>query len=301
MTLLLAPFDVSTPPLACKYPPDESRRRPSQLPLQRQQRFRIAAGNFVWLWTLLAALVAIAFPALLKHESSPLSRESVHQNGEKPANELTRPMLADAVYRMQASRAFPLEKGLLSPTVLSYHENTFARVELLLGHENVALMDALQPAKLQLEHTVPFNLGNLRAGENPTDLGNKPKGKNADLASRLARVTVYWPDEGDFYTRNRKSSTGVRLKDGHCAVDPKVIPYGSVVNVPGVGRLVAVDTGKAVISRRAARMTGRTREQRSAIVIDIFCSTRTKAKALIKRAKHFAVITWQQPERVAEL
>jgi hypothetical protein len=141
----------------------------------------------------------------------------------------------------------------------------------------------------------------LRAGENPTDLGNKPKGKNADLASRLARVTVYWPDEGDFYTRNRKSSTGVCLNDGHCAVDPKVIPYGSVVNVPGVGRLVAVDTGKAVISRRAARTTGRTREQRSAIVIDIFCSTRTKAKALIKRVKHFAVITWQQPERVAEL
>jgi 3D (Asp-Asp-Asp) domain-containing protein len=80
-----------------------------------------------------------------------------------------------------------------------------------------------------------------------------------------------------------------------------VIPYGSVVNVPGVGRLVAVDTGKAVISRRAARMTGRTREQRNAIVIDIFCSTRTKAKALTKRVKHFAVITWQQPERVAEL
>ena len=300
MTLLLAPFDVSTPRLAWKYPPDESRRRSSQLPLQRQQRLSIVAGNFVWLWTLLAALVAISLPALLNNLSSPLPRGDAHQRGE-PANELTRRVLADAPYTMQASRAFALEKNLLSPTSFSYHENSFDRAKSLLGHENVALVDALQSAKLQLGHAVQFNLGNLTAAENPTNLGNKPKGKNASLASRLARVTVYWPEEGDFYTGDRKSSTGVRLKDGHCAVDPKVIPYGSVVNVPGVGRLVAVDTGKAVISRRAARATGRTREQRSAIVIDIFCSTRTKAQALIKRVKHFAVVTWQQPERVAEL
>ena len=148
---------------------------------------------------------------------------------------------------------------------------------------------------------IKFNLGSLSVAENLINSGKKANRNNASLASRLARVTVYWPEEGDFYTRNRKSSTGTRLRDGHCAVDPKVIPYGSVVNVPGVGRLIAVDTGGAVVSRRAARLTGRTREQRSAIVIDVFCSTRAKARALIKRIKHFAVVTWQGPDRLAEL
>jgi 3D (Asp-Asp-Asp) domain-containing protein len=119
--------------------------------------------------------------------------------------------------------------------------------------------------------------------------------------SRLARITVYWPEEGDFYTRNRKSSSGIRLRDGHCAVDPKVIPYGSVVTVPEVGHLVAVDTGGAVKTKRASRVAGRTREQRNAIVIDVFCSTRAKAQALIKRVKHFAVVSWRPPDRITEL
>ena len=108
-----------------------------------------------------------------------------------------------------------------------------------------ALLEVLQPARLELEHAVQFNLGSLTVEENFASADNKAKRKNGGAASRLARVTVYWPEEGDFYTRNRKSSTGVRLRDGHCAVDPKVIPYGSVVNVPGIGRLIAVDTGGA--------------------------------------------------------
>ena len=62
----------------------------------------------------------------------------------------------------------------------------------------------------------------------------------------LARVTAYWPSEGDYYTRHSLSSTGVRLHDGHCAVDPSIIPYGSVVDISGVGKFLAVDTGTAV-------------------------------------------------------
>ncbi len=113
-----------------------------------------------------------------------------------------------------------------------------------------------------------------------------------EAASRLARLTVYWPEEGDHYTRRRMSSTGVYLRDGHCAVDPKVIPYGSVVKIPGIGEYVAVDTGPGVVSRRAARSAGRSSHERNALVVDIFCSSRSKAKELQENAPEFAVITW---------
>jgi 3D (Asp-Asp-Asp) domain-containing protein len=76
---------------------------------------------------------------------------------------------------------------------------------------------------------------------------------------RLARVTAYWPGE-DYYTNRRLSATGVRLRDGFCAVDSSIIPYGSVVTIPGLGDYLAMDTGTAVISRKAgsfSRSSGR--------------------------------------------
>jgi 3D (Asp-Asp-Asp) domain-containing protein len=112
--------------------------------------------------------------------------------------------------------------------------------------------------------------------------------------SRLARLTTYWPEEGDYYTKRGLSSTGVRLRDGHCAVDPKVIPYGSVVAIPGVGEFVAVDTGPAVVSRRAARQFGRNPDERGALVIDVYCSSRSKANAFEASTPEFAVITWSR-------
>jgi 3D (Asp-Asp-Asp) domain-containing protein len=112
--------------------------------------------------------------------------------------------------------------------------------------------------------------------------------------SRLARLTTYWPEEGDYQTKGGLSSTGTRLRDGHCAVDPKVIPYGSVVAIPGVGEFVAVDTGPAVVSRRAARQFGRNADERRALVVDIYCSSRSKANAFEASAPEFAVITWSR-------
>src|SRR3979490_374085 len=53
--------------------------------------------------------------------------------------------------------------------------------------------------------------------------------------SLLARVTVYWASGGrgsDRWTRRHVCSTGVRLAAGHCAVDPRRIPYGSKVTLP---------------------------------------------------------------------
>jgi hypothetical protein len=87
----------------------------------------------------------------------------------------------------------------------------------------------------------------------------------------LARVTSYWAGEGSKY-----ASTGQRLHAGHCAVDPERIPYGSKVVFPD-GVCTAVDTGPAVVNRKAARLCGRTASQLKAIVVDRFFETKGEA------------------------
>jgi 3D (Asp-Asp-Asp) domain-containing protein len=91
--------------------------------------------------------------------------------------------------------------------------------------------------------------------------------------SVLARVTSYWADEG---ASGKYASTGARLRGGHCAVDPKRIPYGSKVVFPDRA-CTAVDTGSAVISRKASRLCGRTASQLEAIVVDRFFETKREA------------------------
>jgi 3D (Asp-Asp-Asp) domain-containing protein len=82
----------------------------------------------------------------------------------------------------------------------------------------------------------------------------------------------------------------VRLRVGHCAVDPRRIPYGSkVILLDGV--YTAVDTGRAVINRKAARRAGRTASERNALVID--CFFETKRQALSWANAHPAFMTVQ--------
>ena len=100
--------------------------------------------------------------------------------------------------------------------------------------------------------------------------------------SLLARVTVYWASGGsgsDRDTRHHRCATGARLRDGHCAVDPRHIPYGSRVLLPNGESLAAVDTGSAVRNRKAARQSGRTAYEKGALVIDRFFETKHKALA----------------------
>jgi len=108
--------------------------------------------------------------------------------------------------------------------------------------------------------------------------------------SILARVTSYWAGEGPKY-----ASTGRRLRSGHCAVDPKRIPYGSKVVFPDRA-CTAVDTGPAVVSRKAARVCGRTAGQLKAIVVDRFFETKREAIAWTNAHPHFMTLQIVPPD-----
>jgi 3D (Asp-Asp-Asp) domain-containing protein len=112
--------------------------------------------------------------------------------------------------------------------------------------------------------------------------------------SVLARVTSYWSGEGSKY-----ASTGRRLRAGDCAVDPKRIPYGSKVVFPDRA-CTAVDTGPAVISRKAARLCGRTASQLKAIVVDRYFETKREAIAWTNAHPHFMTLQIVRPESHSE-
>jgi 3D (Asp-Asp-Asp) domain-containing protein len=114
----------------------------------------------------------------------------------------------------------------------------------------------------------------------------------ADEHSMLARVTVYWPGEGQPFA----CWNGARLREGHCAVDPKKIPYGSKVLFTDA-TCVAVDTGPAVVSRKAARACGRTASERKAIVVDRFFESKQQARSWEKAHPHFMTVRVVTPEK----
>jgi hypothetical protein len=107
----------------------------------------------------------------------------------------------------------------------------------------------------------------------------------------LARITVYWPGEGQL----RACSNGARLRIGHVAVDPKRIPYGSHI-IFSDAECVAVDSGPGVVNRTAARACGRTTAQRNAIVIDRFFESKQAALAWSNAHPHFMTVRVQSPE-----
>src|SRR4030095_15954812 len=102
----------------------------------------------------------------------------------------------------------------------------------------------------------------------------------------LARVTVYWPGEG---SGRSAAWNGAQLREEHCAVDPKKVPYGSKV-IFNDGECKAVDTGPDVVKRKAARSLGRTAAERNAIVIDRFFHTKERALAWERAHPHFMTV-----------
>jgi hypothetical protein len=113
--------------------------------------------------------------------------------------------------------------------------------------------------------------------------------------SALARVTVYWHGEG---SGANAAWNGARLSEGHCAVNPKKIPYGSKV-VFHDAECLAVDTGPDVVNRKAARLCGRNQSERNALVIDRFFDAKEKALAWAKANPHFMMVRVRTPDTEA--
>jgi len=109
----------------------------------------------------------------------------------------------------------------------------------------------------------------------------------------LVRVTTYCREEGQL----RAAWNGARLRNGHCAVDPKKIPYGSRIQLEDE-ELIAVDTGPAVVSRKAARRSGRNAAERNAVVVDRYFETKSQAVAWEKSHPHFMKMQVLGPEAV---
>lgn len=104
----------------------------------------------------------------------------------------------------------------------------------------------------------------------------------------LARVTVYWASRDS--KQQQAAYNGARLRPGHCAVDPDRIPYGSKVVFADGDECKAVDTGPAVVSRKAARLSGRNAMQREAIVVDRYFETKEEALAWADTHPHFMTL-----------
>jgi 3D (Asp-Asp-Asp) domain-containing protein len=110
--------------------------------------------------------------------------------------------------------------------------------------------------------------------------------------STLARITVYWQGEG---SGEHAAWNGTPLREEHCAVDPKRIPYGSKVVFPDA-ECVAVDSGPDVVNRKAARLCGRKADERNAIVIDRFFGSKQEALAWAQTHPHFMTVRILTPD-----
>jgi 3D (Asp-Asp-Asp) domain-containing protein len=113
------------------------------------------------------------------------------------------------------------------------------------------------------------------------------------MSSRLWHASlVYWHREG---SGEHAAWNGTRLREEHCAVDPKRIPYGSKVVFPDA-ECVAVDSGPDVINRKAALSCGRKAAERNAIVIDRFFGSKQKALVWAQTHPHFMTVRILTPD-----
>lgn len=106
--------------------------------------------------------------------------------------------------------------------------------------------------------------------------------KAEEKVKYLARVTYYWPGNGG-QVGNITSTGKPAICGKSVAVDPRIIPYGSVVEIPEMGKTFeAKDTGGAVRNRTASKRLGKDN-----IVIDVFCANRAVAQRRIRKYPMF--------------
>jgi 3D (Asp-Asp-Asp) domain-containing protein len=219
--------------------------------------------------------------------SSPLAHSSVATQEKRQSHKKLEITLTPDTSRGESSPSLVAKKESPSPT-----PTTTVSSQERAGTETSPLVTKNVSTMIYASGVSP-----VRTESGPVTTEANPG--HATAGGRLARVTAYWAAEGDYYTGQGISSTGVRLHDGHCAVDPKIIPYGSIVEIAGVGRYLAVDTGSAVISRTAAREGGHTSEERNAIVVDLYFESRVDGEKFAASASKYVSISWWTPTSMA--
>lgn len=82
-------------------------------------------------------------------------------------------------------------------------------------------------------------------------LTTRAEGAPATISVRATAYSWREPAHRKWGTKNAIGGSLARAKEGlgHCAVDPKVIPMGSILEIPGVGRRIATDTGRLIGGR----------------------------------------------------
>jgi 3D (Asp-Asp-Asp) domain-containing protein len=208
----------------------------------------------------------------------------------------------DSATKATSSHATPVAPSAVVKTGSSSQAATPESAE---SHVTIVALGAAKPGETEssavtsdkpsLAHTLGHDLASTALAAQ-----RKIASGTHGLVGRLARLTAYWASEGDYYTERHLSATGIHLHGGHCAVDPSIIPYGSVVEIPGFGQFLAVDTGSAVISRAAAREAGHTKAERNALVIDLFFEHRAEGERFAAEAPKFVDVSWWTPSSTSD-
>jgi 3D (Asp-Asp-Asp) domain-containing protein len=184
-----------------------------------------------------------------------------------------------------------ISRGAVSPTLVAKQETALSTPTKISPSE--------KPTQSEVATFVTKHSSIMAYNSDGAPVRTESTPDQAISGGRLARVTAYWAGEGDYYTGRCISATGVRLHDGHCAVDPNIIPYGSVVEIAGVGKYLAVDTGSAVISRTAAKEGGHTSAERNALVVDLFFENAREGERFAASAAKYVSISWWTPTSMA--
>lgn len=121
---------------------------------------------------------------------------------------------------------------------------------LAVGREMLELMTQVQATE-RLLHALPDRspIGIRSAETEPVSRAGSPGRVNLRGGSieMEVLVTAYSPEDPGVGNITR---SGIPVDRGVVAVDPQVIPVGSVVHVPGYGYAVAADTGGLIRGRR---------------------------------------------------
>lgn len=141
----------------------------------------------------------------------------------------------------------PASKGQnpYHPTVIKEGRNGLKRTTF-----RIKLVDGKEVERVTTGETVLREVVNeVVVARKPTQLGSR--GAYAGVRSLTVIATAYDPGPGSCPgTADGRTCNGKRAGYGIIAVDPKVIPLGSKIYVPGYGYGIAADVGGAIKGNR---------------------------------------------------